>query len=556
MELVRRGLAESDPKPTTAQQPQPRRLTVREAMRQLQRSPQPPQPPKAATEGRPSVVSAWFNPWAHQSGQQTWAGLTESIIEAVAPVLYPTEATRERYWFSRNLARVDRQAIRSTLRKRVISPLLGVALITIAVPVALTIAQLGQPLKVLGVPVNAVAIALLIPLAFLLTGVAHTVVRHRWGWAISYLPSEIFSGPISTQSDAVGIGADVGRAPTYVDPLRQAARGSLYLYQHDVNALLADIAATGHELVVFVDDLDRCRAATAAEVMEAINLFLSGLNSETLRARFVIGMDPAVIAAHLDQIYTELPNLSVALHGDDPSPGWAFLRKLVQLPVTVPRLQDWAVDDFIQAATSGPQPRHMPSQPDTTATSIASHRPRQLASVTSPTSPTIRLPHEVASARSSDPPPGQPVEVIAWRSMEQHPAVHQLLRERLAAQPERSIREAKRIINVWQFYQRVLDRTAPPPDLATAIKRARHLVVLAEIITRWPALQRHLRHQADGQSGLRLLAGAAHDDNLWRQAVLRLHIDERPPGSALVSLRNLLMTHEGSMVADLADLLL
>ncbi len=103
------------------------RLTVRTASRLLRdgASPAPrdgdPETPGGVSDcaAPPSptrgVVTAWFNPWAHQSGEQVWAGLVAEIIEAARPVLYPSEDAREHYWFRRNLTRVDRYALRRTL---------------------------------------------------------------------------------------------------------------------------------------------------------------------------------------------------------------------------------------------------------------------------------------------------------------------------------------------------------------------------------------------------------------------------------------------------------
>ena len=70
-------------------------------------------------------------------------------------------------------------------------------------------------------------------------------------------------------------------------------------------------------------------------MFEAINLFLAGFVSErrgtgrenagdpggSLRARFVIGLDPVVVAGHLDRVYADLYDPATALDGEDPSPG-------------------------------------------------------------------------------------------------------------------------------------------------------------------------------------------------------------------------------------------
>jgi hypothetical protein len=116
------------------------------------------------------------------------------------------------------------------------------------------------------------------------------------------------------------------------DPLYQARSGYLYLVQHDVRDLLQDLAEAGSELVVFIDDLDRCAAATTRDVFEAISLFLS---EDFPVARFVIGLDPVVVAAHVDDAFSTHASGEIR-HADDPSAGWSYLRKLVQLPIRLP----------------------------------------------------------------------------------------------------------------------------------------------------------------------------------------------------------------------------
>src|SRR5690606_21952971 len=149
-----------------------------------------------------------------------------------------------------------------------------------------------------GMNVQTAIVALVIALSFLLVGGLHTAWRFLRGPAARFLPGELFHGPGNAAvTEETGTAAD-----GIIHPRRRARAGSLYLHQHDVSELLADLDRAGYELIVFVDDLDRCRAQTTAEVFEAINLFLAGFVSErratgrenlgepgsSMRARFVI----------------------------------------------------------------------------------------------------------------------------------------------------------------------------------------------------------------------------------------------------------------------------
>ncbi|MFE3797026.1 P-loop NTPase fold protein [Nocardia tengchongensis] len=548
MELVRRRIGERSNSPER-EDVRPRRLTVRGAMKLLG-NPAPVGPAPVATPRR-GVVTAWFNPWAHQSGEQIWAGLTEAIVEAVEPALYPTEAERERYWFIHNIVRLDRHALYRTLRRRIVSPLWGVALVTIALPLALAIGQLGKSFRLLDSAVAAV-LAVAPAVALLIAGALHTAHRYFRGWAVGYLPYDVFSGPVSVSSLVPSSAEEPGETGP-IDPLRQAARGSLYLHQHNVSEMMADVAAAGYSLIVFIDDLDRCRAATISEVFEAVNLFLTGLTAGGLRARFVIGVDPAVVAAHLDSAYEAVGSHRIGPQGDDPSIGWAFLRKLVQLPVTVPRISSQAISSFIDRATGDGVQAVQESGPIEAVPVRAAVGTSQpvIAPSTSESGPagSVAPVRALLAGRTV-------VHTVPWRVMEKHPKVRALLVERLAAQPDRSIREAKRLINIWQLYERVLAAGDPIDDPAARIERARHLVVLAEIIARWPALQPFLnRHDAD-QHGLRILAEAVGADPDWQQAVIRLGIDPERHRKALANLRALLRAYDGTAVADLAHRLM
>ncbi len=77
-------------------------------------------------------------------------------------------------------------------------------------------------------------------------------------------------------------------------------------------------------LVVFIDDLDRCLPENAVEVMEALKLYLDEANCV-----FVIGVEPSIIEAAIDQRYGANSNLSAS----------KYLEKIVQIPVAVPRVR-------------------------------------------------------------------------------------------------------------------------------------------------------------------------------------------------------------------------
>jgi WD40 repeat protein len=539
MRLVRQQLEPAPRRtPRTSAEPTPKRLTVREADLALSRPTPPSKQPSDKNLSRRRAVTGWFNPWEHQSGQQVWAGLAEAVIEAAAPVLYPDHARRERYWFHRNLARLDRHVLRRRLRLRLLPASLGVAAIAVVAPVLLALADLKHPL--LGYQPPAIALALL-TIIFVI-GLAQLAWRYLHDPAAAYLPAGMFHGPVLGGSTADPSRTEPAASDVWRDPLEQAGSGSLYLRQHDVVAVLENLHQAGHSLILFIDDLDRCGAHTTAEVFEAVNLFLA---NPDLRGSFVIGLDPVVVAAHLDRVYTDISDPRLALHGDDPSPGWAFLRKLVQLPVAVPHISDQGIDHFLSEtltpATAGePAPTQLSVAP-------AVRQDEKTRSSGAPSPAKTRMP----ATTITDLSPLLAVD-IRGPALETHPRIQQLIRQRLCAQPERSIREAKRLLSVWQLYVRILDQTHHEPDPAASLTRACHLVILAEITTRWPALHRDLHRHTDGKTGLQLLAGTANDDQSWAQACHQLGLAGPEHARAINNLRDLLRQYDATAVAELA----
>jgi TPR repeat protein len=92
----------------------------------------------------------------------------------------------------------------------------------------------------------------------------------------------------------------------------------------------------GLPIVIFIDDLDRCRSATAVAILDAMKLFfnLSG-------CIFVLGAD----RAHLEAaVQAEYKDLGIAVN--------SYLDKIIQFPFTIPALPAKSVRDYIQSHTS------------------------------------------------------------------------------------------------------------------------------------------------------------------------------------------------------------
>ncbi|GLY50156.1 hypothetical protein Lesp01_38120 [Lentzea sp. NBRC 102530] len=472
----------------------------------------------------PQVLTATYNPWSAQTGEHVWAGLNDCIVATGAPVVArESSSSLQRFWFRHNVEQLDRNHVQRTLRKRVLSPALKLGVFAAPVPVLAQLVRAPAPLRVFGFDVSPADLALWVVGVLLGVGLVHTAAGYLFRRADTLLPAELFgpSGAMGALSTAVGADDPLR------DPHRRARKGQLLSAQEDVHRLIRQLGANGTQLVVFIDDLDRCSPRTTADVFEAINGFLS----ESFPAiRFVLGIDAAATAAHLDAAYSALVVADAGKDAADPSPGWTFLRKLIQLPLPLPRVAQAQVEPLLEGLLgTAPEPLEI------TAEDVAGL-------------------HETATAPVSGSGPAEvvvPVQ-LAIEALEHDKQVQARFAERLKAQPELSVREAKRIVTVWMFYIRVLNRINPEERVAS-VRRACHLVLLAEIVARWPASQRNLHRRMEGVHGLRALAVAADDNVQWEIEVKRYELTGEKHKPFRAGLLKILQDYDGLEIAGLAE---
>lgn len=116
------------------------------------------------------------------------------------------------------------------------------------------------------------------------------------------------------------------------------------------------------KLVIFIDDLDRCEPPKAADVIEAINLFLDAEGCV-----FVVGMDSDAVAMSVEVKYKDLFERMKTENGGVVSLGRAFLAKIVQIPFSMPRPTAEQIKNMVDDTLGGGLPSSFSiSQPATT----------------------------------------------------------------------------------------------------------------------------------------------------------------------------------------------
>lgn len=514
-----------------------------------------------APDSQPRRITVWFSPWMYTTPDQMWAGLTHELLESITRRL--PAAQRDRLWFDLNLRRTDPAGMRRRILQDLIPrSLLGLVVkgALVAIPVVTVVAimvSLSQSpnLEALLGPtvlITASAVVVLANLAFF-------ALRHLRG----ALPPGALDGPSPTgMAPAANPAARDWRGAQ--DPLRHSHRGYLYLVQHDVREVV-QLASEETPIVVFIDDLDRCTPAVVSDTIEAINLFL---NNAFGRSMFVLALDPATVAAHLETAHEALGRRIAedeASYGQLRHIGWRFMEKIVELPVRLPRLTDAAlgayVDELIRPDALGPTPgRDAPGEAPAHAGPAAERRarrpwlPRQrvhAADVLSDNSPPVNdRPADAGEAPAS--PGGEPVAASGSPSRER-PAliteaplaevavpddtsagpqaataqvdyveqildVQKELREAALRLPRRSPRQTKAFLNLWRFYMTLEYRGGRLPDTFREIaQHGRVMARFVEIVLRFPRLLDTLSYPSPAT--FRRLTLAAGDDLAWIESL-------------------------------------
>lgn len=267
------------------------------------------------------VRSVWFNAWKYQNSEQIWAGLAHAILEQLPARL--GRADRERFWLRMQVKRIDPGAVRKDIHRLAFEKALPAVVVVLAALLAgVLLVAAGEPAVGGG-----------------LTGTAVVGTGVTWWWAHRRALEKRLEGSYLRYV----------RQPDYEGKL-----GYLHLTEEDMRRALSLLAPKDQPVVIFIDDLDRCSPTKVGEVIEAVNLFLSG---EYPNCAFVMGMDAEVVAASMEVVHADIIEQLGARRGEL---GWRFMDKFVQLPFVLPRLnpkqRDVYLDDLFSVQREAEDP--------------------------------------------------------------------------------------------------------------------------------------------------------------------------------------------------------
>jgi len=418
--------------------------------------------PKASASGKdygiPPRMTVWFNAWKYQTSEQIWAGLAHCIITQVTARMGTRD--RELFWLKLHTRRISQEAIRRRVYTIVLQSILPLMLV--ALFACVTIISILTALPYFGFFSRWLLVGkIAAPLLWL--GLSAWKARNKLG------------------EKAASTFKEIVREPDY-----EGRAGFLYLVESDIRDVLDLVATKDSPLVIFIDDLDRCVPRRVAEVVEAINLSLSG---DYPNCVFVLGMEPAMVAAALEvankDVIEKLTHFSLE---SSPSPlGWRFMEKIIQLPITIPPPTDLGVAYYMNSLTSSEAMPSLAARPQ----EIKVRQYQQAFQAAKNLTDVDQLTEEFIAEAS-----GEDRLAIAEASNQRYiekfadrdPAVRQLV-ELAMTRIGRNPRQIKRYINAFRFYaalRRVLKNEARASGTKREFPTDVQLAKFIALTVQWP----------------------------------------------------------------------
>jgi KAP family P-loop domain len=277
------------------------------------------------------------------------------------------------------------------------------------------------------------------------------------------------------------------RQPDYAGKL-----GYLHLVEEDMIRALQLLTPNDQPAVIFIDDLDRCSPSKIAEVIEAVNLFLTG---DYPNCAFVIGIDAEVVAASMEVVHSSIIDKLSNRRGEL---GWRFMDKFVQLPFVMPRLHPDQREAYLRGlfATTGSEGKEELNLELAQLESDVEGEALPIDELAR------RVGHLAPRLAAIDPDKARAlgekvVEAGAHAFSDSDPEVAQALVDQLRYLSDNP-RTIKRAVNLYRFHRFVAfarQASTLPLAVATPEQIGRWIVV----IIRWPHFVRWLQAQREAE---------------------------------------------------------
>jgi hypothetical protein len=242
-------------------------------------------------------------------------------------------------------------------------------------------------------------------------------------------------------------------------------------------------------------------------VIEAINLFLAGQYPNSI---FLVAMEPEMVAAHVEAAYGNLVEKIEEQSADRGQPvdlGWKFLEKFVQLPLTLPDMEQARRQGFFESLFHAETPASAATEAPAEEAEVQAAKRRLETSQS--LEEAVELAGEVAAEAKGNSGAAAEREavrqIVEERLSRDNPEVQRVI-SYAARFLDPNPREIKRFVNVFRFFvmiqtERKLAGLPTPGGLIDLAK-------LAVVNVRWPSLMAMLAQPAgtaDGKTVFELL---------------------------------------------------
>lgn len=172
-------------------------------------------------------------------------------------------------------------------------------------------------------------------------GVGKTVLKQGVPWAISGmtgLPPVIMMPKISDFDTPKEVQSQMEKTNAWAkEYLKETPQEniveSIRKFREDFSSLIQESKIDN--LIILIDDLDRCNPDRIVETLEAIKLFLS-----VQKTTFIIAMDEDIITYSIKKKYPQLDNQGIDVSTD-------YIEKIVQLPIRIAELAESDVKNYM-----------------------------------------------------------------------------------------------------------------------------------------------------------------------------------------------------------------
>lgn len=141
---------------------------------------------------------------------------------------------------------------------------------------------------------------------------------------------------LTNHDDVAKIGGNISKLKEFLkqDDPRESIVDNIRTFRVEFEQLL-EASGIGN-LIIMIDDLDRCTPDRILETLEAIKLFLSVKNTT-----FIIAVDEDVVTYSIKRKYPQLNQ------GDEIDVSKDYIEKIVQLPIKLPELSELDTKNYI-----------------------------------------------------------------------------------------------------------------------------------------------------------------------------------------------------------------